>query len=111
MPFNTYRILADGRARLTNHARERMARRGLRFEAILAALAYGRMVSVRGANIFAIGRKEVAYYAEQGIDLSAYDGVQVVTTQNTVLTVYRNRSFNGLRDRRTYQRHPFALAV
>lgn len=111
MPTNDDRPQAEGRVLLTNHAKERMARRGLRSDAIHAALAYGRVVAVRGADIYAIGRKEIAYYAEQGIDLSTYDGVQVVTTQGVVLTVYRNRSFNGLRDRRTYRRRSFALAA
>lgn len=106
--FQTYRI--EGRFTLTNHAKERMAMRGLRADAIHAALAYGRVVYVRGTDIYAIGRKEIARYAEEGIDLSAYDGVQVVVTTNgAILTVYRNRSFNGLRDRRTYRRRPLAL--
>ena len=101
----------EGRFTLTNHAKERMAKRGLRSDAIDAALAYGRVVYVRGADIYAIGRKEIARYAKEGIDLSAYDGVQIVgTADGTILTVYRNRSFNGLRDRRMYRR-PLALAA
>ena len=104
--------IADGRCVLTKHAEERMATRGLRVNAINAALAFGRVVYVRGADIYAIGRKEIARYAEEGIDLSAYDGVQVVVTADgAILTVYRNRSFNGLRDRRTYRRRPLALVA
>lgn len=100
-----------GRFTLTNHAKERMATRGLRADAIDAALAYGRVVYVRGADIYAIGRKEIARYAEEGIDLSSYDGVQVVVTADgAILTVYRNRSFNRLRDRRAYRR-PLALVA
>jgi hypothetical protein len=89
---------------LTNHAKERMVKRGLRAEAIHAALTYGRVVYVRGAHIYAIGRKEISRYATQGIDLSAYDGVQVVTIDNVVITAYRNRSFNGLKDRHISRR-------
>lgn len=111
MPSNNDWYRADGRVLLTNHAQQRMARRGLRSEAVHAALVFGRVVSIRGADIYAIGRKEIAHCAEQGIDLSAYDGVQVVTAHGAVLTVYRNRSFNGLRDRRTFRRRPFALAA
>jgi hypothetical protein len=108
--FETYRT--EGRFILTHHARERMATRGLRADAIDAALSYGRVAHVRGADIYAIGRKEIARYAGEGIDLSAYDGVQVVVTANCViLTVYRNRSFRGLRDRRTYRRRPLALVA
>ena len=106
--FQTYRT--QGRFTLTHHARERMATRGLRASAVEAVLAYGRVAYVRGADIYAIGRKEVVRYAEEGIDLSAYDGVQVVVTADgTILTVYRNRSFRGLRDRCSYRRHPLDL--
>jgi hypothetical protein len=34
-----------------------------------------------------------------------------VTADGGILTVYRNRSFNGLRDRRTYRRRPLALVA
>jgi hypothetical protein len=106
--FETYR--ADGRFTLTNHAKERMATRGLRANAIDAALAYGRVVHIRGADIYAIGRKEIARCAKEGIDLSAYDGVQVVVTADgAILTVYRNRSFSGLRDRGTQRGLPVTL--
>lgn len=102
----------EGRFTLTKHAEERMAMRGLRADAIDAALAYGRVVHVRGADICAIGRKEIARYAEDGIDLAAYDGVQVVVTSGGyILTVYRNRSFNGLRNRRSFRRRRLALAA
>lgn len=105
-----YRI--EGRFILTSHAEERMATRRLRPDAVDAALIYGRLVYVRGAEIYAIGRKEIARYREEGINLSAYDGVQVVVSANgIILTVYRNRSFNGLRQRRTHRRRPFAHAA
>ena len=34
------------------------------------ALSFGRVVYIRGADIYAIGRKEVALYAREGIDLA-----------------------------------------
>ncbi|MGQ9371726.1 DUF4258 domain-containing protein [Azospirillum sp. ST 5-10] len=115
MPANSNRLephRTEGRFILTNHAKERLATRGLRADAINAALAYGRVVYVRGADIYVIGRKEIVRYAEEGVDLSAYDGVQVVVTpEGVILTVYRNRSFSGLRDRHSYRRGPLALAA
>jgi len=97
---------------LTNHAKARMATRGLSADAIDAALTFGRVVYVRGADICAIGRKEIAWYAKDGIDLSAYDGVQVVTTTDgIILTVYRNRSFNGLRGRCAHRRRTYPHAA
>ncbi len=102
----------DGRFNLTQHAMERMATRGVRADAIDAVLSFGRVVYIRGADIYAIGRKEVALYAREGIDLAAYEGIQiVVTSDGHILTVYRNRSFSGLRQRGTSWRRPVAVAV
>ncbi len=70
-------------------------------EAINAALTYGRVVHVRGAAIHVIGRKEVERLSRTGLDLEAYEGVQVVCTPDdaAVLTAYRNRDFRGLKAR------------
>ncbi len=84
--------------RLTRHAHTRMAARRLSPSAIDAVLRYGRAVHVRGARIHAIGRREVARYLGVGVDLSAYEGIQVVCSPGgLVLTAYRNRDFRGLR--------------
>lgn len=115
MPANSNRFdphRTEGRFILTNHAKERMGTRGLRADAIEAVLAYGRVVYIRGADIYAVGRKEITRYSKEGIDLSAYDGIQVVVTSDgVILTVYRNRSFNGLRDRHSYRRRPLVLTA
>lgn len=84
--------------RLTRHARARMMARRLSAAAIDAALQFGRAVYVRGARVHAIGRKEVNRYLRAGIDLSPYEGIQVVCTPGgIILTAYRNRDFRGLR--------------
>jgi Domain of unknown function (DUF4258) len=44
---------------LTKHAIERMVTRSISRAAIEAALEFGRCIEIRGAQIFAIGRKEV----------------------------------------------------
>jgi hypothetical protein len=90
---------------LTNHAWKRMNARGLSSSTVGAALEFGRVAHVRGAVIYAIGRKEVEEYAEYGIDLKRQEGVQVVCKQNgAILTVYRNHDFRGLRpSRRNYR--------
>lgn len=92
-------------AAMTSHAWMRMTARSLSSSAIEAALAYGRVAYVRGAAIFAIGRKEVERYSTRGVDLAKHEGVQVVCTpEGTILTVYRNRDFRGLRSsRRRYR--------
>jgi hypothetical protein len=68
--------------------------------AVEAALRFGRVAHVRGGQIHAIGRKEVARYRQAGIDLTRYEGVQVVCAPDgAILTVYRNRDFRRLRPR------------
>jgi hypothetical protein len=94
---------------LTHHAIDRMAGRRLSEDAVSAALTYGRIAHVRGAKIFAIGRKEVDRYGRWGIDLRRFEGVQVVcSTDDSVMTVYRNRDFRQLRPRRRHGHQPTA---
>jgi hypothetical protein len=96
--------------RLSRHARLRTHARRFGVAAIEAALAYGRVVHVRGAKIHAIGRNEVLRFRPHGIDLRAFEGIQVVCRPGSglVLTAYRNRDFRGLRPhrRRSTRRNP-----
>lgn len=75
-----------------------MRKRDISKSEVQAALTYGRRVYTRGSKIYAIGRKEVQRYSQQ-IDLSSYEGLQVVcsTDDSTIITVYRNSDFRGLR--------------
>ena len=78
-----------------------MNARRLSCEVIDAALTYGRVVHARGAAIHLIGRKEVERLSRAGLDVEAYEGVQVMCTPDdaAVLTAYRNRDFRGLKVR------------
>jgi len=70
--------------------------------ALEAALLYGRLVHVRGAEFHVIGRKEVERWAAVGVDLTPFEGVQVVcSSEGAVLTVYRNRDLRQLRPQRS----------
>lgn len=83
---------------LTRHAWQRMTARSIPSDAVDAALQYGRLVHTRGAAISAIGRKEVKQCRKYGVNLAAYEGVQVVcSSDGAVMTTYRNRDFRGLR--------------
>ena len=106
MDKKSHRAITWGIApNFTKHAWQRMTERGLSTAAIETALDYGRIVHVRGAAIFAIGKKEVAGCQSRGINISDFEGVQVVCKPNgMILTVYRNRDFRGLRPRRRHFR-------
>lgn len=88
----------SSRLPLTRHAWQRMTARGIPADAVEAALQYGRIVYTRGAAISVIGRKEVEQYGQMGVNLAAFEGVQVVCSPDgTVVTTYRNRNFRNLR--------------
>lgn len=89
-----------GRFVLTNHAHERLTRRSIPRAAVEAALEFGRCVAIRGAQIFALGRREIERSRLDGIDLATFEGTQVVVTDGgVILTAYRNKDFRGLRPR------------
>jgi hypothetical protein len=83
---------------LTHHARARMDGRRIPAEAVEAVLLHGRAIWGRGAQIYALGKKEVERAFRQGLDLRPYSGLQVVCAPGgDVLTVYRNHDFKSLR--------------
>ena len=86
---------------LTEHARARMLQRGICNAAVFQTIAFGRISRGRGATIYAVGKKEIAEFAEDGIDLSFCEGVHVVMTRRGLIsTVYRNLSMPKLKPRR-----------
>jgi len=90
---------------ITRHASERMSARSISPEAIDLVLTHGRVAYVRKAEIYALGRKEVAKARTIGLDLRAHEGLHVVCgPTGAVMTVYRNHDLRGLRPRR--RRHP-----
>jgi hypothetical protein len=90
---------------LTEHARIRMTARRIPAVAVEMALLYGREKHVKGATFYAIGRREVERFRDTDVDLSEYEGIQVVCAQDdVVVTAYRNRDFSGLRPRRPKRR-------
>ena len=85
---------------LTEHARIRLTSRRIPTAAVEMALLFGREKYVRGATLYAIGRREVERCGETGVDLKSYEGIQVVCAEDhVVVTAYRNRDFRGLRPR------------
>ncbi len=85
---------------LTTHARMRMTGRRISETALSAVIDYGRVVYVRGAKIYVIGRKEVTTFLRKGVKLADFEGIHVVCNPDgVVLTTYRNHNFRGLRPR------------
>lgn len=91
---------------LSRHAWERMSGRGLSPDAIRCVINFGRVAYIRGATIYAVGRKEIERFGRDGIDLSDVEGVQVVCSDSRVIiTAYRNHDFRGLRSQRNRRRY------
>lgn len=85
---------------LTLHAARRSRARGIRMNAIQAALTYGKHRAIRGADVYTLGWREVRLQARYGVDLSRWEGVEVVCAHGgQILTVYRNKNPRALRDR------------
>ncbi len=63
---------------VTRHAQLRTGARRCSVAAVKADLVYGRFVHVRGAEIYAIARKEVLESRCRRIALRAFEGVRVV---------------------------------
>lgn len=87
-------------AKLTRHARQRLRKRSIRLSAVEAVIDFGQRRSTRGAEVYVIGWRDVRFYRECGIDLSRFEGIEVVCAHDgAVLTVYRNQNRKALRDR------------
>ena len=85
---------------LSRHAWARMGGRSLSPDMIRKVFNYGRVTHVRNATIYAVGRKEVNRFDRENVDLTNVEGIQVVCSKSgTVMTVYRNHDFRGLRPR------------
>jgi hypothetical protein len=85
---------------ITRHAVDRCRSRSIPRSAVEAALEYGLQRPIRGADVYTLGWREVRFYAERGIDLSRWEGVEVVCAHDDrILTVYRNKNPRAMRDR------------
>ena len=86
--------------RVSKHAWRRMSGRSVSPRALDAVVRYGRVARVRGADIHVIGRREVRKYRKHGLDLTPYEGLQVVCGPDAIITTYRNHNLRGLKPRR-----------
>jgi len=85
---------------LTRHAADRCRTRGIPTEAIVVVLDFGRHRAARGADVYTLGWREVRSCARHGIDLSSWEGIEVVCAHDgQVLTTYRNKNPRAFRDR------------
>lgn len=86
--------------RITRHALQRSRERGIPLTAVQAVIDFGHPRSIRGAEIYMIGWRDVRFYRECGLDLSRFEGIEVVCSHDgAVLTVYRNENNKALRNR------------
>jgi len=85
---------------LSRHAAYRSRTRDIPLEAIEVVLDLGRHRATRGADVYTLGWREVRFHAERGLDLSRWEGIEVVCShEGEVITVYRNKNPRALRDR------------
>lgn len=94
---------------LTSHAAIRMQQRGISTAALQAVLDFGRRIHAKGLTFYVVGHKEVALYADHGVNLSNFEGLQVlVAADGAVVTTYRSRDLHAIKVQtrsRTTKRH------
>jgi hypothetical protein len=85
---------------LSLHAIERSRTRRIPEDAILAVMEFGKHRSIRGADVYTLGWREVRRHAGACAGLDRWEGIEVVCAHDgQVVTVYRNRNPRALRDR------------
>lgn len=98
-------VFMNARPTLTLHATHRCHNRGIPTDAVDAVIEFGKHRDIRGADVYTLGWREVRFYADHGIDLSRWEGIEVVCAHDgRVLTVYRNKNPRALRDRAALRR-------
>lgn len=92
---------SENMPRLSRHAGSRMGSRRISHDDVATVMSYGRTYHVRGAVVYALGRHEAELCRKDGLQPDRIEGLQVVcgTTDNTVITVYRNNDFSSLKRR------------
>jgi hypothetical protein len=96
---STRRLLMNEKPRLTLHATDRARTRAISTAAIEAAITFGKHRAVRGADVYTLGWREVRLHASADLDLSRWEGVEVVCAHDgQVLTTYRNKNQRAFRD-------------
>lgn len=84
----------------TEHARARLAQRGISEEMIHLVFEYGREIFTKGALYMVIGRREVRFHAARGVDISRLEGIHLLcptSAYGKVVTAYRNRNLRGVK--------------
>lgn len=88
---------------MTQHASLRMGSRRISLSDVAVVMNYGHSFHVRGAVVYAMGRRELASCRSDGVPTQGIKGLQVICAPNSdeVITVYRNNDFRRLRRRST----------
>lgn len=77
---------------LSQHARERIARRNLSAEDLEYVLQHGHRLRVTGVRIYHLRRRDIPYSDQRVSRVSQLEGTTIlVSRDNTVITAYRNR--------------------
>jgi hypothetical protein len=93
---------------LTNskHAELRESQRGISQKQILLAYKYGRIIHARRATYYVIGIKEINKFGLIEPELKTMNGIQlVVSSDGTLLTVYRNKDLRKIRPYKHCHKH------
>jgi hypothetical protein len=75
---------------LSRHANARCIQRGIPRDAIDIARRFGNVRTKRHATIWTVGWREIEKAADEGLDISRFNGIQVVEGfDGKIITAYR----------------------
>ncbi len=87
--------------RISDHAWQRMSRRGVVMDQIMFALQWGKRYHVGKALEYVVGRKVLQRAKKYGASVPKAEGLHVVVSKEdgklTVVTVYKNRDMKRVK--------------
>ena len=86
----------------THHARRRMNQRGIRREAIDFTLRWGAIYHRTGIVFHVLRRRDIERSRARDPEVSKWEGTTVLTSGETIISVYKNRDVSHIR-RKSHQ--------
>tara|TARA_R110002124_G_scaffold232843_1_gene397899 strand:+ start:426 stop:752 length:327 start_codon:yes stop_codon:yes gene_type:complete len=90
----------------SRHAKLREDQRGITEKQITLAFQYGRIIHARRATYYVVGKKEIDKHSAVEPALKEMNGIHLVVSSNgTLLTVYKNKDLRKIRPSKHRHKH------
>jgi hypothetical protein len=90
----------------SRHAKQREDQRGITEKQVTLAYQYGRIIHARRATYYVVGKKEIDKHSAAEPALKEMNGIHLVVSSNgTLLTVYKNKDLRKIRPSKHRHKH------